>query len=349
MSVMAEEIGEQPEALARLVDTADEVVEGLARDLAAAEVGWVVIAARGSSDNAARYGQYLLGWRNRLSVALAVPSLHTVYRTRPRLDGGAAVAISQSGQSPDVVAVLEAARGEGRPAIALTNDPSSPLAAAATHVVELRAGPERAVAATKSYTNSLGALALLSAALSDGDRRSATLEALRATPDAVAAAVDRATGTAADAFDRYAAIGGCAVVGRGLNYATAFEVALKVRELTGVVAEAFSPADLLHGPIAALGPDTPAVLVAPDEPSLDSVRGVAPRLVERGVELVVLSRDTDLLERASTPVRLTAAPTPWLTPLTAVVPGQVLAHRLARLRDLDPDDPEGLQKVTRTR
>lgn len=348
MSSMAREIAEQPAAVARLVGGAEPLVTRLAADISDVDVRWILIAARGSSDNAARYAQYLLGWRNRLPVALATPSLFTVYGTAPDLGGAAAVAISQSGRSPDVVAVLEAARDQGRPAIALTNDPDSPLAAAASLVVPLRAGPERAVAATKSYTTSLVALALLSAALELEEAQATSLAVLRELPGALTAAIEGTRGDA-ERFDRYAGAQRCVVVGRGLNYSTAFEVALKVRELTGIAAEAHSAADLLHGPIAALDRATPVVIVAPDEPSIASIRSVVPRLLERELDLIVLSNADDLLAHASTQVRLAPAPAPWLTPLTAVIPGQVMAHRLAECRGLDPDQPAGLSKVTRTR
>lgn len=345
---MSREIREQPEGIRRLLEDSEAVVEDLANDPDVTAARWVMIAARGSSDNAARYGQYLLGWRHRLPVALAIPSLLTVYGTEPDLEDALVVGVSQSGQSPDVVAVLEAARNQGRPAIAVTNDPGSALAAAASHVIELRAGEERAVAATKTYSASLVALALLSAAFAEPSDRAATLATLRLLPAAMEEAIDNAF-DAAERFDRYRDVATCVVIGRGLNYGTAFEVALKVKELTGVFAEPYSPADLLHGPIAAVDPGSPAVLVAPREPSESSVRDILPRLHETGVDTIVLAEDAELLRGATTPVQLAPAPSPWLTPVTAVVPGQVLALRLAELRGLDPDDPAGLTKVTRTR
>lgn len=348
MTTMSREIREQPASLRRLLDDADAVVETLAADPEVTGARSVVIAARGSSDNAARYAQYLLGWRHRLPVALAIPSLITVYDTEPDLQGALVIGVSQSGQSPDVVAVLEAARRQGRPAIAVTNDPGSSLAAAASHVIDLRAGVERAVAATKTYSASIAALALVSAALEEPRERLDALEALRLLPTAAAEAVDGASAVV-ERFDRFHDVRTCVVVGRGLNYGTAFEVALKIKELTGVFAEPYSPADLLHGPIAAVDLGSPVILVAPHEPSRASVRDLLPRLRDIGADTIILSEDEDLLEQATTPVPLATAPSPWLTPVTAVVPGQVLAHRLAVLRGLDPDDPAGLTKVTRTR
>lgn len=345
---MSQEIHEQPAAVRRLLADGEAVVDELAGEPDVTGARSAVIAARGSSDNAARYAQYLLGWRHRLPVGLALPSLITVYGTEPDLRGSLVIGVSQSGRSPDVVAVVEAARRQGQPAIAVTNDPGSALAGAASHVVALRAGPERAVAATKTYTGSLAALALLSAALDQPEERERSLHALRRLPDALERAVDRAADTAAT-VDRYEPMTTCVTIGRGLNYATAFEVALKIKELTGTFAEPYSPADLLHGPIAALDRESPAILVAPDEPSRASVAELIPRLRERDVPTITFAEDDELLRRATTPVPLAPAPAPWLTPVTAVVPGQVIAHELAVRRGLDPDRPEGLTKVTRTR
>lgn len=345
---MVREIGEQPDVLRRLLADSPSLVEGLAADPAIAGARWVVIAARGSSDNAARYAQYLLGWRHRLPVALAIPSLTTVYGVAPDLGDALAVGVSQSGQSPDVVAVLEAAGRQGRPTVAVTNDTGSPLAAAASHVIALQAGVEEAVAATKTYTASLVALALLSVAREDPTARTRMLETLWRLPEAVENAVSGAF-EGVRLLDRWADMDRCVVVGRGLNYATAFEIALKIKELTGILAEPHSPADLLHGPIAAVAPDTPAILVAPAEPSAASVHGLVPRLRARDVDVLALTESEELLAEASAGVRLAPAPAAWLTPVTAVVHGQVLAHRLAGLRGLDPDDPAGLTKVTRTR
>ena len=345
--MLYQEISEQPTAIARLLDAHLPALDDLAAWLGAHDVTSVVIAARGTSDNAARYAQYLLGVANRLPVALATPSLVTVYGVAPRYDGALVIGVSQSGQSPDIVAVLDAARQQGRPTLAITNDPGSPLARVADRVLDLHAGPEQAVAATKTYTTSLAALALVSIALDAPERRAERSAELRSVPAHVAAVLDDVGGRLA-AADRYCYLQRCAVLGRGLNYGTAFEVALKVKEMTGIVADAASPSDFLHGPIATVGHDHPVILVAPDEPSLESLREVAGPLHERGAELVVISADAGLLERATVALPLASQPPAWLTPLVAVLPGQHLAAHLAALRGVDLDQPAGLHKVTRT-
>jgi glucosamine--fructose-6-phosphate aminotransferase (isomerizing) len=346
MSQLEAEQAEQPEALARLLDREGERVLALGRELAAGDPRLVVLAARGSSDNAARYAQYLLGVHNRLPVALAAPSLDSVYRRPPLLHDALVVGVSQSGASPDILAVLEDARAQGLPTVALTNSPDSPLGRAAEHVVPLHAGQERAVAATKTYVNALGALALLSAGLEGDPGR---LDALRRVPAALAAAIEAGRAGARAAAEPLAAAAACAVVGRGFNYATAFEVALKVTELSGILAAPFSGADLLHGPIGAVDRGFPVVLVAPSGPALASLAEAARALRERGAVLVTVADDPGVLAAADAAIALPPGLPEWLSPLVAVAPGQALAVELARRRGRDLDHPAGLRKITTTR
>lgn len=340
------EIAEQPAVLRRLVDTVAPRLDGLRAALEKAAVEYVVIAARGSSDNVARYGQYVLGITCGLPVALATPSLQTIYGTDLRFARSLVIAVSQSGRSPDVTGVLEAAREQDRPTVAITNDPASPLAAVAEHVLDLGAGEERAVAATKTYTSSLVAVALLAIALSDRDQAPRRLNDLRALPEAVATVLSE---TSVEPADALVDVGHLVVTGRGLNYATAFEAALKIRELTGTVAEAYSPPDLMHGPIAAIDSGAAALLIAPTEPSLEGQRALAELLRRRGALIAAISADPALLDAADLAFPLAQEPAPWLTPVTSVLPAQLIAARIASARGLDLDRPMGLSKVTETR
>ena len=332
------ELREQPEALARLLerqaDNAREVGELFRRD----DVDYVLIASRGSSANAARYGQYLLGRAHRVPVAFATPSLYTLYEQPPRLKGALVIGISQSGESPDVRAVVEEARRQGRPTIALTNTPGSPLAQLAEAVLPLEAGEERSVAATKTYLNSLGALALLFAASTRDNRALAELEGM---PGQVAGQLERSAADV-EALEGVEAIGGGTVVARGIAFGTAYEIALKVRELSGLLFEAYSSADLMHGPVAAVTPDWPVVAVAPSGPARASMQDAIDALAARGARLYVIGDDPN----AALPL-LPGVPE-WLTPLTAVLPGQLLAKRIAELRGVDIDKPGGLSKITLT-
>lgn len=345
MSQVEKEIREQPEALARLLRDGRDAVERAAAAVRTAEPRFVVIAARGSSDNAARYAQYLFGAHNRLPVCLATPSLFTYYEAAPSMAGALVLGVSQSGQSPDIVAVLDAARRQGALTLAVTNRPGSPLSAAAEHTVPLLAGEERAVAATKTYTSSLAALAMLSAALGEDGRRWEELSRVGSLVEqAIAANADLEPKVA-----RYRYAEHFVVAGRGFNYATAFEVALKMKETSYLVAEPYSPADLLHGPVAMIDRGFPVLLVAPSGRVLGDLSGLAATLGERGAELVAISDDEGVLGRARAGLPLPAGIPEWVSPLVAVVPGQLWAVALARTRGLDPDRPRGLSKVTETR
>lgn len=344
MSFLEEEIRQQPQVLAELLEREVENIQRIAADLQVQGVNYIIIAARGTSDNAARYGQYLLGAQNRLPVGLATPSLFSVYRQPPRLEGALVIGISQSGQSLDIVAVLEEARRQGAPTLAITNNIASPLAAQADHAIPLHAGDEQAVAATKTYTAQLAALALFSCALhSDPDR----LEALREIPHMVQHVLDREQQIAAT-VERYRYMDTCVVLGRGYNYATAFEIALKLKELNYLVAESYSSADFMHGPIAVVGSGFPAMVVAPSGRMFETMRGFSMELKSRGAELLVISDQRDLLAEATTPLPLPAGVPEWLSPIVAVVPGQLFALHLTTTKGNDPDKPQGLKKITVT-
>jgi glutamine---fructose-6-phosphate transaminase (isomerizing) len=344
MSWLEAELREQPEALRRLLERQAEPARAAAQLFQRNDVRYVLIASRGSSANVARYAQYLLGRAHRVPVMFATPSLYTIYGQPPRLDGGLVIGISQSGVSPDVVSVLAEAREQGRPTLALTNDVESPLARTGEAVLPLDAGEEHAVAATKTYVNSLAAVALLFAEMSDD---AAAREELSRMPEALAAQIELSFGEAPP-LDEYLDAVGLTVIARGVNYGTGFEIALKVRELSGLVTEAYSPADLMHGPIAAIQPGWPVVVVAPSGPARPSVEEIVPPLRARGARLVAISDVPAVLRRAQTKLRLAPGVPEWLSPLTAVVPGQVTALRLTRLRGLNLDQPAGLRKITLT-
>jgi glutamine---fructose-6-phosphate transaminase (isomerizing) len=207
----------------------------------------------------------------------------------------------------------------------------------------LHAGEERAVAATKTYSNSIAAVALLSTV---GHKE--RLLQLHAVPEKVAAQIDRSLVAAAQ-LDGYREVEGGSVVARGVNYGTAFEIALKIRELSGAQFEAFSSADLLHGPIAALKSGRPAIVIAPTGRTLTSMRGAVDKVRERGAEVIAISDDAEFLEQAEVAFALVPGVPEWLSPLLTVVPGQAAAVRLATLRGVDVDSPAGLTKITLTR
>ncbi len=340
---LSQEILQQPDALEQVLTSADKAVSEAAARIRAFEPEVVLLAARGSSDNAARYAQYLFGAYHGLVVALATPSLFTLYHRPPRLWRALTIGLSQSGQSPDVVAVIEETRRQGGLTLAITNDPSSPLADASGMCIGLGITPEHSVAATKSYTGTLLALAMLSTKM-DGDP--VRIEALQSVPQAVRSALVRrqllAPGVRALAgYNRFL------VVGRGYNYCTAFEIALKMKETSYVAAEAHSMADLMHGPLAMVNEQLPVIMVAPRGVGSEESRVLLLRLQQLGAKTIVISDGELLLELADLGVPMPHMPD-WLSPLVAIVPGQLLALELATARGCDPDHPRGLSKVTRT-
>lgn len=341
-SELQREILEQPQVLQRLLENERLAVEEIAATIRSRAPRFIVLAPRGTSDNAARYGQYLFGAANGLPVALATPSLFTLYEKPPRLQGALVMAISQSGQSPDILAVIEEGRRQGALTLAITNDADSPLARAAEGVIFLHAGQERSIAATKTYTASLLAVAMLSTALADEGFRA--LESLPALMSEVVASAPNILGAAT----QYRDIGACAVISRGYNYATAFEIALKLKELAYIVAEPYSSADFVHGPMAMVERGFPVLAVVPDGCVAEELVDLLRRLRERGARLVVIANRDDALALAQTPLPLPAGVPEWLSPLLAVVPGQVFTLGLIEAKGLDPDRPRGLRKVTLT-
>lgn len=341
------EILEQPAVAARLLARAGDIarVAAAVRDR---EVEHVVIAARGTSDHAAIYAQYLFGVRLGLPVALATPSVLSLYGAEPRFGRALVIGISQSGASPDIVGVVAAARRQGVPSVALTNEPSSALARAADHVIDLGAGPELAVAATKTYTAELLTLAILGAALGqEGDPLGAD-PALADVPAAIeeALATEDEAGSIATELAPHDA---CVVVGRGFEYATAREWALKLKELAHVVADPYSAADFRHGPVALIGDGFPVLAVARSGAAAADLEALIRRLRdELSADVVVLSDRADLRALGRRSLPLPVALPEHLGPIASIVPGQLLALHLTEARGLDPENPRNIAKVTET-
>ncbi len=345
---LREEIEEQPAVIERLLDAGRESIEGIADAVAARiasrAIDLVVLAARGTSDHAAIYAQYRFGVDLELPVALAAPSLRSLYGAEPRLDRALVIGISQSGRSPDVVAVVAGARAQGAATIAITNEPASDLAAAAEHVVDLDAGEERAVAATKTYTASLTAIAMLIAALAPRLDRETNGPALAGLPAAMSQALTpERRAQAVDLAQRLAASDRIIVVGRGFEYATARELALKLKELARVSADPYSSADFLHGPLALVQAGLPVIVLAPSGRAVPDADALIGRLRELGAAPLVVS------DRAGAAVALPEGIPDALMPIVSIVPGQLLAMNTAIARGIDPDSPRWISKVTLTR
>jgi glucosamine--fructose-6-phosphate aminotransferase (isomerizing) len=339
------DIFEQPKVLANLLKSQAEVIRKVVRETREKDVDYVFLAARGSSDNAGRYAQYLWGAQNGLPIALATPSLFTYYQQPPRLNRALVIGISQSGMSPDIVSVLAEGRRQGRPTLAITNDVNSPLAEVADMVIDIQAGEEKAVAATKTYTTSLMVVAMISAALSGTGEMDTVLNAV---PGWTAQMLDQDEKIARIA-ERYLFMNQSVVLGRGFNYATAFEWALKMKELTYVGAEPYSSADFLHGPIAVVGQGFPVMAVAPSGQLFGSLMEVLATLRnERKAELMVVSDRPEALALAQSPVCLPENMPEWVTPIVSIIAGQLFAYHLTQTKGLSTEAPRGLHKVTET-
>jgi glucosamine--fructose-6-phosphate aminotransferase (isomerizing) len=339
------EIFEQPERLNSLLNKQKQTVLEIAKAIQSRDVQYAFLAARGTSDNAGRYANYLWGAHNGIPLALATPSLFTYYQMPPRLNNALVVGVSQSGQSPDIVSVLEEGRKQGCLTLAITNIPDSPLAKTANFVLDIQAGPEKAVAATKTYTAELMAIAMISSALNNSNERWNELASVSKWAEQTLTLDNEI----AQMTQRYRYMNQCVSLGRGFNYATAFEWALKLKELTYLIAEPYSSADFQHGPIAMVEGGFPVLAVAPNGKVQETMRDLLTRLrKEKNAELIVISDDKDILALAQSPIQLPPQIPEWLTPIVSIIPAQLFACHLTGVKGYDPEEPRSITKVTET-
>lgn len=354
------EIHEQPAAIQRALDSSLPVIQQIAQAVKQREIDLVLLVARGTSDHAALYAQYIFQYLNGIPVALATPSIVTLYGARLHLHNALVIGISQSGAAPDVTSVVQQAREAGALTVSITNVEGSVLANAAEYALFCSAGPELSVAATKTYTTTCTILAQLAAHLPGGDALSAHVARL---PELVQAAL-RSEGEIANAAPRYAHARDCVVLGRAFNYSTARETALKLSETCYLVATPFSTADFRHGPTAIIEYGRPVMLYAPPGRTLEDSYELLKLLREKEADTIVVAADQRLLDLATTPIRIqlpavngtilgheASAPidvAELLSPIPSIVYGQFLALHLSISKGLNPDKPRGLTKVTRT-
>ena len=342
---MIEEIRHQPEALAKTLQGGLRQAEKFKRLFAAQPPRLVVLVARGTSDNAALFGRYLLEITTGRPVSLAAPSVATLYQAEMDYRETLVVAISQSGESTDTNMVLERARALGAMTVGITNERASTLAKLAEHVFLVRAGHEKSVAATKTYTGQMMLLYLLAYSL--GARlRIADMERI---PELVEGAL-RLEDEIRELSGRYRFMDHAVVVGRGLNYANAFEFGLKLMETCYVVASRFSSADFQHGPIALVEPDFPVFAFAPPGVTWPSIGETMGQLCRLRAEVVAITDpgNREVGSRATRVIRLPRRIPEVLTPIPYIVPAQLFAACLAEQKGLDPDRPRTLSKVTLT-
>lgn len=338
------EIHEQPTLIKNLIKQPQESIGALARAIKSRKIHHIFIAARGTSDNAGRYAQYLLGAHNQIVVTLATPSLFTIYHQAPNLSDSLVLGISQSGKSPDIVSVLREAREQGALTAAITNFPASDLGQAAEIVLDLKAGEEKSLAATKTYTAQLTCLALLSLELNFSEGFKHDLINLPAQVEQVFNQESQIDSL----VERYRYMTHNVVIGRGFNYASAFEFSLKMKELTYTIAEPYSSADFLHGPVALIDRGFPVFIIAPSGMMVPEMKALVNKVRTRNAEVIMISDDEALISRADRSLTLPSGIPEWLSPIVAILPAQMFAMYLAHTRGFDIDNPRGLNKITET-
>jgi glucosamine--fructose-6-phosphate aminotransferase (isomerizing) len=330
---MLEEIAQQPEALARTIAEEKGKAARLGASLRAKEVDLIVLVARGSSDNAALFGRYLLEVTTGIPVALAAPSVYTLYNAKLNLRRAVVIGVSQS----------DARAGGALCTVGITNEPGSSMTQVVDETLLTHGGRERSVAATKTFTGQLLHFYMLAEALADRGTRLG----FEAIPDFAARALELRP-QIEQMVERYVFMENCVVVGRGLIYANAFEMALKLMETCYVVAERFSSADFLHGPLAVVERHFPIFAFAPPGVTLTGVRELLARLKELRADTLAFTSDEEAAALATRAVRLPAEINETLAVIPYIIPAQLFAALLADAKGLDPDAPRSLAKVTRT-
>jgi glutamine---fructose-6-phosphate transaminase (isomerizing) len=343
MSRMMEEIHEQPEALRRTFAAERAHASEFKKFAAGRDFRLIVLVARGTSDNAALFGRYLLEIATGVPVSLCAPSVHTLYGARLDFRRTLVIGISQSGAGTDINLVLKHARKQNAFTVAITNESKSEMARVAEETFLVRAGRQRSVAATKTYTGQLMILYLLAFALG----RQIALESVSEIPARVRETMKLAP-EIRTMVQRYRYMRQCAVVARGLNYANAFELSLKLMETCYVVAERFSSADFLHGPIAMIERDFPVMLFAPPGKTFAGQRQLIRRLAGLRAETIAITSADVRLSGATRTIRVPGKIPEIYSAIPYIVPGQLFASQLAEVKGLDPDRPRSLQIVTRT-
>lgn len=341
MSIMLDEIAEQPAVLERTIAAEREKLTRIGDSLRQKDIDLIVLVARGSSDNAALFGRYLLEITTGIPVSLSAPSVYTLYNAKLRLKRAVVVGVSQSGEGEDINHVLEDAKRFGAFTVAITNDSGSTMARVVDETLLIHAGRERSVAATKTYTGQMLHFYMLASAI--GDRRidyhkipESVSEALKLDPDVRGLA------------ERYLFMENCVVVGRGLNYGNAYELGLKLMETCYVVAERFSSADFLHGPLAVVERRFPVILFGPSGVTRKATMELLERLRDLKADSLSITNDAEIARLSSGSLSLSTEIDEFLTPIPFIVPAQLFAAHLSEAKGLDPDAPRSLTKVTKT-
>lgn len=341
MSLMLQEIAEQPDVLQRTIDAEREKMVKLGDFLRQKDIDLIILVARGSSDNAALFGRYLLEVTTGIPVSLSAPSVFTLYNAKLRLKRAVVIGVSQSGEGVDINHVLEQAKSFGAFTIAITNESESSMAKIADETLLIHAGREKSVAATKTYTGQMLHFYMLANAI--GDKRLDYYKIPGFTQNAL-----ELEGKVKEIVQRYIFMENCVVVGRGMNYGNSYELALKLMETCYVVAERFSSADFYHGPLAIVERRFPVILFAPKGVTQQSSVDLLNRLHELNADSLSITNDDDVERLATHSIKLPAEIDEFLSPIPFIVPAQLFAAHLSEAKGLDPDEPRSLAKITKT-
>ncbi len=341
MSLMLQEIAEQPAILENTIQAELEKVKKLGHFLRGREIDLIVLVARGSSDNAALFGRYLLEVTTGIPVSLSAPSVYTLYNAKLRLNRAVVIGVSQSGEGVDINQVLQSAKTSGAFTIGITNFPDSSMAKIADETLLIHAGREKSVAATKTYTGQMLHFYMLASALADEKI------AFEKIPNFAAQTLNLQD-KIKTLVERYTFMENCVVVGRGMNYGNAYELALKLMETCYVVAERFSSADFFHGPLAIVERRFPLILFAPAGTTKTSSIDLLKRLQELHADSFSITNDAQIAELSSRSLTMPKDIEEFLSPIPFIIPAQIFAAYLAEAKGINPDEPRSLSKVTRT-
>jgi len=341
MSIMLQEIEEQPAVLERTINAERDKITQIGDHIRSRDIDVILLVARGSSDNAALYGRYLLEVTTGIPVSLAAPSIYTLYKAKMRLNRALVIGVSQSGEGDDINQVLENARAGGALTLGITNEGESTMSKIVDETLLIHAGRERSVAATKTYTGQMLHFVLLANAI--GDKRLA----YNNIPELVQRSLELKV-KVEEAAQRYVFMENCVVVGRGMNYGNSYELALKLMETCYVVAERFSSADFFHGPLAIVERRFPVILFAPSGVTKSSSVQLLDRLKELGADCLSITNDEEIGSVSPLSLELSSNIDELLAPIPFIVPAQLFAAILSEAKGLDPDAPRSLSKVTKT-
>jgi glutamine---fructose-6-phosphate transaminase (isomerizing) len=338
---MLQEIAEQPQVLERTIAAERDKMTKLGDYLRQKDIDLIILVARGSSDNAALFGRYLIEVTTGIPVSLSAPSVFTLYNAKLRLKRAVVIGVSQSGEGADINHVLERSRECGAFTIGITNQASSSMAKIADETLLIHAGREKSVAATKTYTGQMLHFYMLANAV--GDKR---LD-YHKIPEFTQKALELQE-KVKEVVQRYVFMENCVVVGRGMNYGNSYELALKLMETCYVVAERFSSADFFHGPLAIVERRFPVILFAPTGVTRPSSIDLLKRLHELNADSLSITNDGEVAELSTHTIKLPPEIDEFLSPIPFIVPAQLFAAHLSEAKGLDPDTPRSLSKVTKT-